>query len=139
MLPPAGKTGGNVGHFEIGRIGWGTRKEVFFPMARRINRTYRPAAVAAAHTRVIAARQELLSAQQVPPSPEEEPMHRYSHPIPRAVLQVPSVPAAGATGGDSATATQVLEQLSCQSQLLVDLLGAVNSLTAALLAQNGKS
>ena len=37
-----------------------------------------------------------------------------------------------------AAMTQVLEQLSCQSQLLVDLLGAVNSLTAALLAQSGR-
>ena len=31
--------------------------------------------------------------------------------------------------------TQALEQLACQNQLLVDLLGAVNSLTAALLCK----
>lgn len=97
-------------------------------MARRYNRTYR--SVAQAHAKVTAARQELLT--------EEEPMHRYSHPIPQAS------PAAAVSvcpcGQDEAAAmTQILEQLSCQNQLLVDLLGAVNSLTAALLCQNGKS
>jgi hypothetical protein len=34
---------------------------------------------------------------------------------------------------------RVLEQLSCQNQLLVDLLGAVNSLTAAILSGKNKS
>lgn len=104
-------------------------------MARRMNnRTYRPAAVAAAHSRVMAARQELLSA-------EEEPMHRYAHPIPRSgsgVTQTAPLPTCGPEG-DPAAMTQILEQLSCQSQLLVDLLGAVNSLTAAVLCQNGRS
>lgn len=97
-------------------------------MAKRINsRTYRTAA--AAHSKVIAARRELLT--------EEEPMHRYPHPIPEPAAPAASV--AVADPGSSQAMTQVLEQLSCQSQLLVDLLGAVNSLTAALLCQNSKN
>ena len=95
-------------------------------MARRMNRTYRPAAVAA-HARVLTAQQELLPNREVP-------MHRYPHPIPRSAPgAVPPAPA------DPAAATQALEQLACQSQLLVDLLGAVNSLTAAVLCQRDKS
>ena len=103
-------------------------------MARRMNRTYRPAAVAAAHSRVMAAKQELLCA-------EEEPMHRYSHTIPPATSVTETAVPAGPSREELSTPaamTQVLEQLSCQSQLLVDLLGAVNSLTAALLAQSGR-
>ena len=98
-------------------------------MARRVNRTYRPAA---AHARVLAARQELLSA-------EEEPMHRYTHTIPPAAPQAVVAAAPACAAGDPAAVTQALEQLACQSQLLVDLLGAVNSLTAAVLCQNGRS
>lgn len=101
-------------------------------MARRVNRTYRPAAVAAAHARVLSARRELLSA-------EEEPMHRYPHPIPPAAPQAVAAAAPACAPGDPAAMTQALEQLACQSQLLVDLLGAVNSLTAAVLCQNGRS
>ncbi len=92
-------------------------------MARRTSRTYQTAAQAQA--KVQAAQRELLA---------EEPMHRYSHPIPQ-----PS-PVCSVSGGDQALAwTQVLEQLSCQNQLLVDLLGAVNSLTAALLCRQQQS
>lgn len=95
-------------------------------MARRMNRTYRPAAVAA-HVRALSAQRELLSSQEVP-------MHRYPHPIPRSAPgTVPPAPES------PAAATQALEQLACQSQLLVDLLGAVNSLTAAVLCQKDKS
>ena len=65
---------------------------------------------------------------------EEEPMRRYPHPIPM------SSSAAAETSEDSSPSmTRVLEQLSCQSQLLVDLLGAVNSLTAALLTRDDKN
>lgn len=106
-------------------------------MAKRYSRTYRSAAQA--HAKVTAARQELLAAAS---APAEEPMHRYSHPIPQASsVSIPAEAASPRARGEdtSAAMTQVLEQLSCQSQLLVDLLGAVNSLTAALLAQNGKS
>lgn len=92
--------------------------------ARRASRTYRPAALA--HPRTVAVQRELLA--------EEEPMHRYPHPIPqpRPVVTCP------VDSETSQAMTQVLEQLACQSQLLVDLLGAVNALTAALLCQTSK-
>lgn len=103
-------------------------------MARRHSRTYRTAAQAQA--KVAAARQELLAAAL---AAGEEPMHRYPHPIPQS-LPIPEETGARSAREDAQAAmTQVLEQLSCQSQLLVDLLGAVNSLTAALLARNGKT
>lgn len=105
-------------------------------MARRSSRTYRSAAQA--HAKVVAARQELLSAAQAPV--REEPMHHYPHPIPMATPagEAPAALSCSCQEDVPAAMTQILEQLSCQSQLLVDLLGAVNSLTAALLAQNGK-
>ena len=95
-------------------------------MPRRNNRTYR--SPAAAHSKVVAARRELLA--------EEEPMHRYPHPIPQTTAT--AAPELSPAGDMPAAMTQALEQLSCQSQLLVDLLGAVNSLTAAILCQTGK-
>lgn len=103
-------------------------------MARRYSRTYRSAAQAQA--KVAAAREELLSASAV-----EEPMHRYSHSIPLATQAAETAAPACSRGEDTSAAamTQALEQLSCQSQLLVDLLGAVNSLTAAVLAQSDKT
>ena len=94
--------------------------------ARRNSRTYRPAAPL--HPRVLAARRELLA--------EEEPIHRYPHPIPQP--RSAAVSPAAASEPTSQAMTQVLEQLSCQSQLLVDLLGAVNALTATLLCQTEK-
>jgi len=107
-------------------------------MARHYSRTYRSAAQA--HAKVTAARQELLSADSVAPAAVEEPMHRYSHPIPLAASAMETAaPACSRPEDAPAAMTQVLEQLQCQSQLLVDLLGAVNSLTAAVLCQNGKS
>ena len=65
---------------------------------------------------------------------EEEPMRRYPHPIPMA-----SVSATVPTEDCTPCMNRVLEQLSCQNQLLVDLLGAVNSLTAALLARGDRT
>ncbi len=94
-------------------------------MVRRNSHTYRTAALA--HSKVMAAQRELTV--------EEEPMHRYPHVIP----QDSPAPTAFSNGDASAAMTQALEQLSCQSQLLVDLLGAVNSLTAALLCQKDKT
>lgn len=90
-------------------------------MARTSRGTYRQAAQTA-QSRVLAAQRELLA--------EEVPMRRYPHPIPTAPAATVTV-----TAEDSPAQTQILEQLACQSQLLVDLLGAVNSLTAALLAR----
>lgn len=73
-----------------------------------------------------------LSAEDL--TAEEEPMRRYPHPIPMCTDPAP------VTSDDcSPCMNRVLEQLSCQSQLLVDLLGAVNSLTAALLAREDKN
>ena len=102
-------------------------------MVKRSSRTYRSAAQA--HAKVQAAQQELLAS--VAAAAVEEPMHRYSHPIPQP--RSAAVSPAAASEPTSQVMTQILEQLSCQSQLLVDLLGAVNSLTAAVLCQNGKS
>ena len=104
-------------------------------MVKRSDRTYRSAAQAPA--KVTAARQELLAASAQ--ASREEPMHRYSHPIPSSAPVGIPTPAVSLSSDSPAAMTQILEQLSCQSQLLVDLLGAVNSLTAAVLCQNGKS
>lgn len=82
-------------------------------------------AAAAQEAKVLAAQQALT---------QEEPMHRYPHPIPTC-----STPTAASGSAASADLDRILEQLSCQSQLLVDLLGAVNSLTAATLSQNNRS
>lgn len=86
-------------------------------MTRRDSRTYQTAA--RAHAKVLAAQREM--------EPEKEPMHRYVFSIPE--------PQPGDFPPDSVSAamTQILEQLAYQNQLLVDLLGAVNSLTAAML------
>ena len=59
---------------------------------------------------------------------EDEPMRIYSNPIPTA--------ATAETEADNAALGKILEQLSCQSQLLVDLLAAVNAMTAATLSLN---
>lgn len=87
-------------------------------MTRRDSHTYRTAA--RAHSKVLAAQRDLE---------KEEPMRRYVFPIP----QPEQTPRAPASEGASAAMIQALEQLTYQNQLLVDLLGAVNSLTAALL------
>ena len=65
---------------------------------------------------------------------EAEPMRRYPHPIPMCCDTAPAP-----TEDCSPCMNRVLEQLSCQNQLLVDLLGAVNSLTAALLARSDRN
>ena len=59
----------------------------------------------------------------------EEPMRRWSHHIPL------TCPRDCRDREDSQTLTAILEQLQCQNQLLVDLLEAVNALTAATLAR----
>ena len=72
----------------------------------------------AAQSQSLAARQAL--------SAEEEPMRIYSNPITTAATVE-----AETTNADLG---RILEQLACQSQLLVDLLAAVNALTAATLS-----
>lgn len=59
--------------------------------------------------------------------PTEPPMKRYAHPIP--CWSGCPMPPPSAEGMD-----RVLEELVRQNQLLMDLLGAVNSLTAATLS-----
>ena len=67
------------------------------------------------------------------PAPQaEEPMNRYTHPIPlprseRGCTVDPAVP------------ERILETLCYQNQLLLDLLGAVNALTAATLNARGSA
>ena len=77
-------------------------------------------------SRATTAQATVQTAQQAL-SAQEEPMRIYSNPI----MTTPTP-----TDGEDANRdlTMILEQLSCQSQLLVDLLGAVNALTAATLS-----
>lgn len=92
--------------------------------ARRMIRTYH--SPEAAHSKVMAAQEELDG--------RAEPMRRWPHPIPMAVSAVP------VRSGETAatpTMTQTLEKLQYQNQILTDLLGAVNALTAAVLCQRG--
>ena len=57
----------------------------------------------------------------------QEPMRRYTHPIP--------CPAVRTFPADAqACLEQIAQLLTTQNQLLVDILGAVNSLTAASLS-----
>lgn len=59
-------------------------------------------------------------------SDQEEPMNRYIHPIPISCPQADC-------GADTALLERMLETLCYQNQLLLDLLAAVNALTAATL------
>lgn len=68
-------------------------------------------------------------------SMEDMPMCRYSNPIPICEHKR----GCGSRGGRCSCEEeleQILAALACQNQLLVDLLGAVNCLTAALLAEH---
>ncbi len=62
----------------------------------------------------------------------EEPMNRYIYPLP--VCDAPAACPAVPCGCEQETLERILEVLSGQNQLLVDILGAINSLTAAMLA-----
>ena len=69
------------------------------------------------------------------PSPEEEPMNRYIHIIPRPAAQADGQPASAAMNPElQSTLERILETLKSQNQRLIDLLGAVNALTAAVLS-----
>ena len=89
------------------------------------------------HARDQAARQRaaaiLAQSRQGPmerPQPEEPEMKRYIHPVPCWGNCPGPAPAPG--GGPYMD--RVLEELARQNQLLVELLGAVNALTAATLS-----
>lgn len=64
------------------------------------------------------------------PLEEDAPMRRYVFPITGTKRSGGGEPACSA-----AAMTQLLEQISTQNQLLVDLLAAVNGLTSAILCQ----
>lgn len=102
--------------------------------ARRNNSTYRTSQ--SAQQRVLAAREE-LRAEADTQAAEEEPMRRWPHPIPTSATCSSCCPCSTccpcADEETSAALTQVLEKLQYQSQVLTDLLAAVNSLTAAVL------
>lgn len=64
---------------------------------------------------------------------EDMPMCRYRNPIPTCEHKC------GSCGGHCPCGEQleqILAALACQNQLLIDLLGAVNCLTAATLADH---
>ena len=65
-------------------------------------------------------------------APTEEPMNRYIHPIPTPRSE-------GGCTVNPAVAERILETLCYQNQLLLDLLAAVNALTAATLNARGGS
>ena len=65
---------------------------------------------------------------------EDVPMCRYSNPIPTCEHKH-GCGACGAPRLYEEQLEQIQAALACQNQILVDLLGAVNSLTATLLAQ----
>ena len=67
----------------------------------------------------------------LPPCPleVEEPMHRYIHHIPAPIPQRPQVSTDVQTSLD-----YISERLAEENQLLVDILGAINALTAATLS-----
>jgi len=100
------------------------RKEVFSMARRDCRDTYRT--LAHSQAKVLEARRE-LEAQQEEQGRREEVIHRYVYPIPR--------PDPARTEGGSAEMTRMLELLQVQNQLLSDLLGAVSSLTAAVLCR----
>ena len=58
------------------------------------------------------------------------PMVRYTNPIPTCARSC-----GGASGDYRTELEQILSTIAYQNQLLVDLLGAVNSLTATLLSE----
>lgn len=66
------------------------------------------------------------------PSLEEEPMKRYCPAPPQPTCRPP------AEDDIRGSLDRVLESLAEQNQLLVDLLGSVNALTAAVLSIQGR-
>lgn len=72
----------------------------------------------------------LAQSHQEPPLPQEPAMKRYVHPIP--CWGGCPWPAQSQEHGQSMD--RVLEELTRQNHLLVELLGAVNALTAATLS-----
>lgn len=72
----------------------------------------------------------LAQSHPEPPQPQEPAMKRYVHPIPCWN----GCPWPVQSQEHSPAMDRVLEELTRQNQLLVELLGAVNALTAATLS-----
>ena len=88
-------------------------------------------AQAESQAQAIIAQGRRMARQRLEGAPlEEEPMKRHPHPIP-CPADCPSPPGAEALD-------RVLEELACQNQLLLELLSAVNGLTAAVLSIQGR-
>ena len=104
-------------------------------MARCRNRTWQERSATEARLREAAVRMRAAAEETTgcPASMEEDvPMCRYAHPIP--------IPACGLgcqTREQTILLEQLLEQTCRQNQTLLDLLGAVNALTAAMLSLRG--
>ena len=90
--------------------------------------TQRSGSRAGAQAEAILARGRQLARERLEGAlpPEAEPMKRHPHPLP---CPADCPPPPGAEAPD-----RVLEDLACQNQLLAELLGAVNGLTAAVLS-----
>ena len=82
---------------------------------------------AAQHRAAAAAQAAALAARE---AEDEEPMNRYIYPLPQ------SCGSAGDTDVLTAALGSVQETLCRQNQLLIDLMAAVNALTAAVLGRN---
>lgn len=80
--------------------------------------------------------------RQLFPAPmerEDMPMNRYINPIPLAQAGAAACrPCPCPPGAERALLEQLVELSASRNQLLVDLLGAVNALTAATLTANAK-
>lgn len=106
---------------------------------RRTNSTYRTSQSAC--RRALAAQEELRTETQAQAA-EDEPMRRWPHPIPTSTTCFScsrSSCCPCASEETSAALTQALEKLQYQSQVLTELLAAVNSLTAAVLCKKNPS
>ncbi len=108
---------------------------------RNDQRALERARAQAAAQAIIAQGRRLQPEQAAAPALEEEPMNRYRNPLqerPAGPVFLPPYPC-GSDAQTQACLERILETLVCQNQLLVDLLGAVNSLTAATLSVRDRS
>lgn len=78
-------------------------------------------------TRKIVGPRPIPAPEVTPPPLEEEPMHRYVHNIPA------SLPYTLPISATTPNFTYIEEALARQNQLLIDILSAINGLTAATL------
>ena len=114
----------------------GRKRRELTMVKRNDQRALERARAQAAAQAIIAQGRRLQPEQAAAPALEEEPMNRYRNPLqerPAGPVFLPPYPC-GSDAQTQACLERILETLVCQNQLLVDLLGAVNSLTAATLS-----